>query len=108
MADRIELTRKYLQLEHEGKIDEALEMLSDDVVASNPMTGTHAGKPAVAEAMRNRPAAAAQTTLQWGEPTQEGDTVSLVAMGSAVGPIKVSLGFNSSDLIDQIEIGMGA
>jgi hypothetical protein len=108
MADRIDLARKYLDLQREGKIDEAVAMLSDDVIASNPMMGTQTGKPAVEEAMRNRPAAAGGMTLEWGEPKQEGDTVSIVATGSPFGPIKVSVGFNSSDQIDKIEIGMGA
>ncbi len=55
MPSRVELARRQMELTREGKIDEALAMLADDVVASNPITGTITGKAAVEASIRNRP-----------------------------------------------------
>lgn len=105
MADRIALARQYLQLQRDGKIDEAVAMLADDVVASNPMTGTQTGKAAVEAGIRSRPAGGGMQ-LQWSEPELEGDSVKIVATGAPFGPIKVVLGFNDEDKINRIDVGL--
>ncbi|HXF50916.1 MAG TPA: nuclear transport factor 2 family protein [Dehalococcoidia bacterium] len=105
MGDRIALARRYLELQRDGKIDEAVAMLADDVVSSNPMTGTQTGKAAVEAGIRNRPAGGGMQ-LQWSEPELEGDNVKIVATGAPFGPIKVVLGFNDEDKINRIEVGL--
>jgi hypothetical protein len=107
MASRVELARKQMELMRDGKVDEALEMLADDVVASNPMTGSQTGKEAVAAGIRNRPAGGGGMNIQWSDPEEEGDTVKIVGTGSPFGPIKIVIGFNASDQINRIDIGMG-
>jgi hypothetical protein len=71
---------------------------------TNPMTGTMNGKAALQAAMANAPAGQMQIT--WGEPTEDGDNVTVVGSGSPFGNIKVILGFNASDEINKIDIGL--
>ena len=106
MADRKELAQQYMALQRGGKIEEALAMLTDDVVASNPMTGTQTGKAAVEAGIRNRPAGAAGANIEWSEPVDEGDTVKIVGTGSPFGPIRILVGFNTDDKINKIDIGL--
>ena len=107
MASRVELTRQFMELLRDGKVDEAVAMLADDVVASNPMTGTQTGKAAVEAGMRNRPAGGGAANIQWSDPEEEGDTVKIIGTGSPFGPIKIVMGFNASDQINKFDIGMG-
>jgi hypothetical protein len=104
MASKIDLAKQYMQLQAEQKREESLGMLADDVTMTNPMTGTIAGKPALQAAMANQPAG--QMQISWSEPEEDGDTVKIVGAGSPFGPIKVVLGFNGSDQINRIEIGL--
>ncbi len=106
MADRLGLAKRYIQLQTDGKIDEAVAMLAEDVVASNPMTGTQTGKAAVEAGIRNRPAGGGGMQLQWSEPEAEGDAVKIVATGAPFGPIKITLGFNDQDQINKIDVGL--
>lgn len=107
MADRNDLARQYLTLQRDGKIDEAVALLADDVVASNPMTGAQSGKAAVEAGIRNRPAGAGGANLQWSEPTADGDAVKIVGTGSPFGPIRILIGFNADDKINKIDIALG-
>jgi hypothetical protein len=107
MGDRKALARQYMELQRDGKIDEALTMLSDDIVATNPMTGTSTGKAAVEAGMRNRPAGGGGMELTWSEPEEEGDAVKIVGTGSPFGPIKVVMAFNAEDKINKVDIGLG-
>ncbi len=104
MATRIELAKQYMQLQADQKREESMDMLSEDVTMTNPMTGTMSGKAALQAAMANAPAG--QMQINWGEPAEDGDTVSIVGTGSPFGNIKVVLGFNASDEIDKIDIGL--
>lgn len=107
MADRIELARQFMELQRDGKIDDAVQMLADDVVSENPIQGTVIGKAAVESNMRNRPGGgAAGAGVQWTEPELDGDTVTTVGTGLPFGPIKISLTFNSNDKISRIGVGM--
>src|SRR4051812_11898083 len=58
--------------------DDAIAMLADDVVSSNPMTGTQTGKAAVEAGIRGQPAGGGGFNITWGEPMVEGNTVSIV------------------------------
>jgi hypothetical protein len=107
MANRGELAQQFLSLQTDGKTDDAIAMLADDVVASNPMTGMQTGKPAVEAGIRNQPAGSGGFTIDWGAPAVDGDTVSIVGTGSPFGPIKITLGFNGSDQINKLDIGLG-
>ena len=106
MGDRAALATKFMSLQEEGKTDDALAMLADDVVASNPMTGTQTGKPAVEAGIRSQPAGGSMG-ITWGAPAVDGDIVSIVGTGSPFGPIKITMGFNGSDQINKIDIGLG-
>jgi hypothetical protein len=108
MADRKQLARQYMELQRDNKIDEAVAMLSDDVVATNPMTGTSTGKAAVEQGIRNRPAGAGGMNIEWSEPVEEGDKVKIVGTGSPFGPIRILVGFNDEDKINNIDIGLGS
>ncbi len=106
MPSRVELARRQMELMSDGKMDEALAMLADDVVASNPMTGTLTGKAAVEASIRNRPGGMGGGNIQWSDPVEEGDTVKIIGTGSPFGSIKIALGFNASDQINKIDIGL--
>jgi hypothetical protein len=93
-----------MQLQADQKREESLGMLSEDVTMTNPMTGTISGKAALQAAMANQPQG--QMQINWGEPTEEGDNVTVVGTGSPFGPIKLVLGFNASDEINKIDIGL--
>lgn len=107
MADRSELAQKFMGLQEAGKTDDAIAMLADDVVASNPMTGTQTGKPAVEAGIRSQPGGGGMG-ITWGAPVVDGDIIAIVGTGSPFGPIKISIGFNASDQINKIDIGLGA
>lgn len=107
MADRIELARRFMELQREGKIDEAVEMLADDVVSENPIQGTVIGKAAVESNMRNRPGGGTGGGVQWTDPQlSDADTVTSVGTGLPFGPVQVSLTFNAEDKITRIGVGM--
>jgi hypothetical protein len=107
MGDRKALARQYMELQRDGKIEEAMAMVSDDIVTTNPMTGTTSGKEAVEAAMRNRPAGGGGMELTWSEPEEDGDAVKIVGTGSPFGPIKVLMAFNGEDKINKVDIGLG-
>ncbi len=104
MASKIDLAKQYMQLQQEQKREESLGMLAEDVTMTNPMTGTISGKAALQAAMANQPAG--QMQISWAEPEEDGDTVKIVGTGSPFGPIKLVLGFNGSDEINRIDIGL--
>ncbi|GBD24424.1 hypothetical protein HRbin29_02102 [bacterium HR29] len=109
MADRIEIARKYLQAQRDGRIDEAVALLADDVVLVNPMTGTVTGKAAAEQALRNRPAggAGAGFNITWREPELVDGNVKIVGDGSPFGPIRILISFNDQDQITKVDIGLG-
>jgi hypothetical protein len=106
MADRIEIFNTFMTLQMEGKLDDAIAMLADDVVLTDPMSGAASGKAAVEASMRSRPPGAGEMGLTWSEPAIDGDTVTLIGTGSPFGPIRVVVAFNATDKISKIDIGM--
>jgi hypothetical protein len=102
---RIDLARQYMEYQRDQNFDAALAMLADDVVVSNPMTGTMTGKEAVEQGMRNRPAGGAGG-ITWAEPQETGNMVKVVGTGSPFGDIKIEISFNSDDQISKIDIGL--
>ena len=107
MTSKAELTSRFMALLTDAKVDEAVAMLADDVVASNPMTGTQTGKAAVEAGIRNSPGGGGAANIQWSDPEEEGDTVKIIGTGSPFGPIKIVVGFNASDQINKFDIGLG-
>jgi hypothetical protein len=106
VADRIELFRAFMTHQTEGRLDDAIAMLADDVVMTEPMTGTSTGKAAVAAVMRNRPPGGGDMGLTWSDPEMDGDTVKLVGAGGPF-PIVVQVTFGATDRITLIDIGAG-
>jgi len=110
LASKIELTKQYMALQSEQRVDELLEMLADDVTMSNPMTGTISGKDALAEQIKNRPMGGGGDSpmgnITWSDPEEEGDDVKVLGTGSPFGTIKIQLGFNGDDKISKIEAGL--
>jgi hypothetical protein len=106
MARRIELFTEFMTRQMEGKLDDAVAMLADDVVLTDPMTGTASGKAAVEAVMRSRPPGGGDTGLTWSEPEMEGDTVKITGTGSPFGPVAVVVGFDGGDRINKIDIGL--
>jgi hypothetical protein len=103
MADKIDLFRTFMTHQTEGRIDDAIAMLADDVVMNEPMTGTSTGKAAVEAVMRGRPPGG-DDGLTWSEPKEDGDTVTLLGSG---GPFQIAVvvGFDAADKIRSIDIG---
>ncbi len=108
MASRVEITKQYMDMMRDQKMDEMMDMLADDVTMSNPMTGTISGKEALKQQMQNRPAGGggAMGNLTWSEPEEEGDSVKILGSGSPFGTIKIVLSFNADDKINKIDAGL--
>jgi hypothetical protein len=108
MADHIATARDYMAFQAAGKVDEAVALLADDVVISNPMTGTTTGKSAAEAGMRNRPAGGGAAGITWRDPAADGDNVKIVGDGSPFGPVRILISFNDADLITKVDIGLGS
>jgi hypothetical protein len=109
MADRMEIARNYLEYQRDGKVDEAVALLADDVVLTNPMTGTVTGKTAAEQQIRSRPAGGGGAgNITWREPVDEAGNVKIVGDGSPFGPIRILVSFNDSDQISKVDIGLGS
>jgi hypothetical protein len=106
VADKIELAQKFMQLSGDRNFDGVSAMLSEDVVASNPMTGAVSGKAAVVAGMQAQPQMPGME-ITWSDPKLEGDNVTSVGTGLPFGPIKITLSFNGEDQINKIDVGMG-
>jgi hypothetical protein len=108
MADRIEIAKSYMALQGAGDVDGAVALLADDVVISNPMSGTTTGKDAAAAGMRNRPAGGAAGGITWRDPVADGDNVKIVGDGSPFGPVRILIAFTGEDKISKVDIGLGS
>lgn len=110
MASRIELVKQYMALQSEQNVDELLALVADDVIMSNPMTGTINGKEALAEQMKNRPMGGGGNSpmgnITWSDPEEDGDDVKVLGTGGSFGTLKILLGFNDDDKINKIEAGL--
>jgi hypothetical protein len=106
MVDRIELFNQFMTHQVEGRLDDAIAMLADDVVLSDPMSGTSTGKAAVETTMRGRPPGGGDMGITWSEPEIEGDSVKVVGSGAPF-PIVVMVDFDAADKIKKIDIGAG-
>lgn len=108
MADRTEIAKSYMALQGAGDVDGAVALLSDDVVISNPMSGTTTGKAAAEAGMRNRPAGGAAGGITWRDPVADGDNVKIVGDGSPFGPVRILISFTGEDKISKVDIGLGS
>ncbi len=109
MASRVELTKQYMDMMRDQKMEDMLDLLADDVTMSNPMTGTTTGKDALKQQMENRPAGGAgggMGNITWSDPEEEGDNVKILGTGSPFGTIKIVLSFNDEDKINKIDAGL--
>jgi hypothetical protein len=105
VTTRIDLFNKFMTLQMEGRLEAAVAMLADDVILTDPMTGTSTGKPAVEATMRSRPPGGGDMGITWSEPEIEGDSVKLVGTGSPF-PVLVVVSFDTDDKINRIDISL--
>lgn len=105
MPTRIELFTTFMTHQTEGRLDDAIAMLADDVVMNEPMTGTNTGKAAVEAVMRGRPPGGGDMGMTWSEPEEHGNVVKLVGSGGPF-PIEVLVRFDASNKINKIDIGV--
>jgi hypothetical protein len=106
MASRLDLAQQYMDYFAAQNTDETLAMMSDDVVLSNPMTGTTNSKAALQAQLAAAPQGGGGINISWGAPEAVGDNVKIVGTGSPFGPVRVILGFDDGDLINRIDIGL--
>jgi hypothetical protein len=107
MASRIEIAQQYMDHFAAQRTDESLAMLSDDIVMTNPMTGTITGKAALQAQLAAAPqGGGGGMNITWGAPEADGDGAKIIGTGSPFGPVKIALGFNDADLINRIDIGL--
>ena len=104
MANRIDLFREFMTRQTEGRLDDAVAMLADDVVMNEQMTGTSTGKATVEAVRRGRPPGG-DPGRTWSEPEEDGDTVTLIGSGGPV-QMAVVVSFNAADKIRSIDIGV--
>ena len=104
MGSKIDPFRDFMTFQLEGDLDGAVAMLADDVVLTDPVTGTATGKPAVEAVIRSRPPGSSGEGMTWSEPAMEGDAVVLIGTGAPF-PIRVAVRFDSADRINKIDIG---
>jgi len=111
VASRTELAKRYMALQQAQKFDDLIAMMSDDVMMTNPMTGTINGKDALSEAIRARPMGGGGSNspmgdIQWSEPEEEGQDVKILGTGSPFGTLKITLAFNDDNKISRIDAGL--
>jgi hypothetical protein len=104
MSDRLDQFRQFMTHQVEGRLDDALAMLADDVVMIEPMTGTTTGKANVEAVMRGRPPGG-DSGITWSDPALDGDTVKIVGTGAPF-PVLVLVSFDAADRITKIDIGI--
>jgi hypothetical protein len=108
-TSRAGIAKRYLDLQHERKFDELLELLADDVSVTLPMAGTVKGKQAVGNQLRTRNQGdGPQHTIEWGDPQETGDTVKVIGTGSPFGPVQIVFAFNADDKIGNVDVGLAS
>lgn len=103
----VEAVRRYLRYEREGRIDEIMRMVSEDIALDTPATGPVVGKEDVGNLLRFRygvrrraiETGAPMHEISWGQPEETGDTVQIVASVGHTGTIRISWAFNSENKI---------
>jgi hypothetical protein len=107
---KTELARTYLEKSLAGEIDALEPLLTDDVALNRPMLGVVSGKAAVLDAIRSRPAMAANFTPVFEEPRETGDQVQVKGNLPPGSPFPVSsLTWTFSfagDAISRIDVGL--
>jgi len=108
MATRIELAKQFIDYQLEQRVDDLVAMLAEDVTMSSPMSGAISGKDALAEQIRNMPMGSdgPMGNITWADPEAEGDDVKVLGSGSPMGTLKILLGFNDDDQVNNIEMGL--
>jgi hypothetical protein len=108
VSSKSELAKEYLDKSMANDIDAVMELVTDDVVLNRGMLGTVTGKPAMAEAMRNRPVGMmAGMTPAFNAPVEKGETVEVkgdLPPGLPVSSLTWTFTF-SDDKISRIDIG---
>jgi hypothetical protein len=102
---RMEVVRRYLELQDSNQIDELLQLLTDDAVMSYPMRGPANGKREIEEALKSRPGV---FKPEYADATEAGEGVEVVGklpQGSPIPAVTFSFGFKGN-LISRIEIRM--
>lgn len=102
---RIETVRRYLELQDSNKIDELLDLLSDDATMSYPMRGPARGKQEIGEALRSRPGIFKPEYADAVESGEEVEVVGKLPAGSPIPAVTFCFGFDG-ELINRIEIRM--
>jgi hypothetical protein len=110
MASRTELAKDYLAKSIATDVDGVMALLTDDAVLSRGMLGTVEGKAAIAEQMRNRPAAPGGLAPTFDDPVEIGEQVQVKGNLPPGSPFPVSsLTWTFSfrdDKISRIEVGL--
>ena len=102
MASNKETLKKYMELLGKRDLDAAMKLLTDDVTAVTPLTGTTTGKEAVKKGLQSMPPG---PPMNWSDPTEEGNTLKMTT-SSAFGRLTLIATF-SGDKISKFEIKMG-
>ena len=77
MATKAQVAREYLDKSMAGDVDGVMALVTDDVVLSRGPMGTVTGKDGVADAIRNRPMAAASLAPTFEDAVEAGDQLML-------------------------------
>ncbi len=102
MVSKKEILKKYMDLLDKRDLDAVMKLVTDDVTAVTPLTGTSKGKEALKSGLQSMPAG---PKLNWSEPTEEGNTLKMSA-SSAFGRLTLIATF-SGEKISKFEIKMG-
>jgi|SRR3989304_7327898 len=103
MATKLETVKAYLAALAAKDAVTALDLLTDDIVMSNPMRGPVSGKDALRQGIENP-----RFSPSFGEPTEAGDQVKASASlppGAPVSSITYTFSF-SGEKISKIDVGM--
>lgn len=121
MIDKKQLARDYLAFQVQGRTDDALAMLADNVVASSPMTGVKTGRHDVEAEIRGLAPGGllvvigeyggtdtiSASQVAWAEPEDDGDAVKVVGMTKTFGPMTVALRFDAQGKIERVDTRLG-
>lgn len=104
---KTDVAKQYVAFQQARDFDGLVGLLADDVELDMPMAGKVAGREAVEQRLRNQPGGDNAPKLEWSDPEEDGDNVTVQATGAPFGPVTLTLSFNDKEQVSAINVSMG-
>lgn len=112
-SSKIEIVRRYLDLWDEGEFQEMMELFSDEVLCSTPLTGELVGKFPTERVHRFRhrvlqasdgAGVVRPNGIQWNEPIEDGQVLKINGSANSGDSIELLWAFDGSGLISEVAV----